>query len=245
MVNLVPQCELLQLTDCLTPGLLDFEFDNSSIHSSPFDHFCKLTECFLFFSLSFQFVPINFVIHHCLYQLTHHCTVQQSSDEWHPGMGTGLLATKIGFILFIKIYQCIKRREFPWTGGVPTILSPDKTGRDFRGKSLGGVFRDILTTPELLIVARLLQSTWIVTWGDSVFKNLFPFLTRDRTGTTTGCCPSLILVDLCLLWIKKARVKDKTYIWVSVWWKTKNEILLKTIFCCLLWIEKARVKEKT
>ncbi len=33
---------------------------------------------------------------------------------------------------------------------------------------------------------------------------------------------------LCLLWIKKARVKDKvedkTYIWVLVWWKTKNEI---------------------
>ncbi len=27
-----------------------------------------------------------------------------------------------------------------------------------------------------------------------------------------------------LLWIKKARGKDKTYIWVSVWWKTINEI---------------------
>ncbi len=25
-----------------------------------------------------------------------------------------------------------------------------------------------------------------------------------------------------LLWIKKARTKDKPYIWVSVWWKTKN-----------------------
>ncbi len=28
----------------------------------------------------------------------------------------------------------------------------------------------------------------------------------------------------CLLWIKKVRVTDKTYTWVSVWWKTKNEI---------------------
>ena len=26
----------------------------------------------------------------------------------------------------------------------------------------------------------------------------------------------------CLLWIDKTRAKDKTYIWVSVWWKTKN-----------------------
>ncbi len=30
--------------------------------------------------------------------------------------------------------------------------------------------------------------------------------------------------DLCLrlLWIEKAKVKDKTYIWVSVWWKTQK-----------------------
>ncbi len=28
----------------------------------------------------------------------------------------------------------------------------------------------------------------------------------------------------CLIWIKKARAKDKTYIWVSVRWKSKNEI---------------------
>ena len=27
---------------------------------------------------------------------------------------------------------------------------------------------------------------------------------------------------LCLLWIDKTRDTDKTYIWVSVWWKTKN-----------------------
>jgi hypothetical protein len=26
-----------------------------------------------------------------------------------------------------------------------------------------------------------------------------------------------------LLWIKKERCKDKTYIWVSVWWKTWNQ----------------------
>jgi hypothetical protein len=47
---------LLQLPDYLTPGLLDFEFGNSPIHSSPFDHFCTRKN-FLFFSLSFQFVP--------------------------------------------------------------------------------------------------------------------------------------------------------------------------------------------
>jgi hypothetical protein len=26
----------------------------------------------------------------------------------------------------------------------------------------------------------------------------------------------------CLLWIDNVRAKDKTYVWVSVWWKTKN-----------------------
>jgi hypothetical protein len=42
------------------------------------------------------------------------------------------------------------------------------------------------------------------------------------------CClkadvhPSFIFI-CCLLWIDKVRGKDKTYIWVSVWWKTKNE----------------------
>ncbi len=49
------ECELLQLPDYLTPGLLDFEFGNSPIHSSPFDHFCT-RKIFLFFSLSlYQF----------------------------------------------------------------------------------------------------------------------------------------------------------------------------------------------
>jgi len=28
--------------------------------------------------------------------------------------------------------------------------------------------------------------------------------------------------DFYLLWIDKVRAKDKTYIWVSVWWKTTN-----------------------
>ncbi len=27
----------------------------------------------------------------------------------------------------------------------------------------------------------------------------------------------------CLLWINKTRVTEKTYIWVSVWWKTQNQ----------------------
>ncbi len=35
-----------------------------------------------------------------------------------------------------------------------------------------------------------------------------------------GC--SLIFCIGCLLWIDKERVKEKTYIWVSVWWKTKH-----------------------
>ncbi len=35
----------------------------------------------------------------------------------------------------------------------------------------------------------------------------------------------------CLLWIKKVRGTVKTYIWVSVWWKTKKSPLVR---CCLL-----------
>ncbi len=37
-------------------------------------------------------------------------------------------------------------------------------------------------------------------------------------------CQKKLVVYLCLLRIKKMRAKDKTYKWVSVRWKTKNEI---------------------
>ena len=66
-----------------------------------------------------------------------------------------------------------------------------------------------------------------------------------------------------LLWIKKTRVKDKTYIWGSVWWKTKKLKLrnlhsshargcvipsviytLSVSICCLLWTVKASAKDK-
>jgi hypothetical protein len=50
------ECELVQLPGYLTPGLLDFESDNSPIHSSPFEHFCTVKNLFLFFTF-LQFVP--------------------------------------------------------------------------------------------------------------------------------------------------------------------------------------------
>jgi hypothetical protein len=34
--------------------------------------------------------------------------------------------------------------------------------------------------------------------------------------------PSRLLLLLLLLWIDKTRSKDKTYMWVLVWWKTTN-----------------------
>jgi len=43
------ECELLQLPGYLTPGLLDFEFGNSPIHSSPDHHFCTSRKLFVFF----------------------------------------------------------------------------------------------------------------------------------------------------------------------------------------------------
>ena len=37
---------------------------------------------------------------------------------------------------------------------------------------------------------------------------------RLKTRVEESCC--------CLLWIDKARAKDKMYIWVSVWWKNES-----------------------
>jgi hypothetical protein len=46
---------------------------------------------------------------------------------------------------------------------------------------------------------------------------------------------AIIKPETGLLWMDEAKVKDKTFIWVSVWWKTKT---------CLLWIIKSRTKDK-
>ncbi len=47
-------------------------------------------------------------------------------------------------------------------------------------------------------------------------RHLKELLSRIRIAIEGGGGKSL-------LWIEKVRVKDKTYIWVSVWWKTKNQ----------------------
>ncbi len=36
------------------------------------------------------------------------------------------------------------------------------------------------------------------------------------------CHTKTMSTKSCLLWVDKTRSKDKTYKWVSVWWKTKN-----------------------
>ncbi len=64
--------------------------------------------------------------------------------------------------------------------------------------------------------------------------------TRSSSGVKDLIC--------CLLWINKTRVKEKTYIWVSVRRKTKN--LKWGIYTphrhwgCLLWINKTKVIDK-
>ncbi len=76
------------------------------------------------------------------------------------------------------------------------------------------------------------MSVW---WKTTFFFGSLSFCTRTTIqGVIWHCIVSTILCfpglsifhkdNCCLLWIKKARDKDKTYIWVSVWWKTKNEI---------------------
>ena len=52
--------------------------------------------------------------------------------------------------------------------------------------------------------------------------------------------------ELCLLWIDKTRAKDKTYIWVSVRWKTKTQVEESTrLACTVLLGELEYLKMKT
>jgi hypothetical protein len=57
------------------------------------------------------------------------------------------------------------------------------------------------------------------------------------------------LNNFCLLWSDKARGKEKTYVWVSVWWKTKRSrwgiytSRIHWVICCLLLSDKTRAKK--
>jgi hypothetical protein len=53
-------------------------------------------------------------------------------------------------------------------------------------------------------------------WGASMFKVI------RSAAVSARILPILCLYTKDLLWIDKARAKDKTYICMSVWWKTKN-----------------------
>ncbi len=56
-----------------------------------------------------------------------------------------------------------------------------------------------------------------VAWGTGTPKD------RDEVNRREVCeCDGWVWDGIRLLWIYKTRTKDKTYIWVSVWWKTKN-----------------------
>ena len=75
------------------------------------------------------------------------------------------------------------------------------------------------TTVSLL--TGLVLWPWSVIFGDT---KTWPDLGL-RVGLSSSWHPSCLPWDTwesCLLWIDKTRAKDKTYIWVSVWWKTKN-----------------------
>jgi hypothetical protein len=53
----------------------------------------------------------------------------------------------------------------------------------------------------------------------NTFGSLDARLVLDVVSDKVSCDYEIIF---CLLWINKSRLKEKTYIWVSVWWKTKN-----------------------
>jgi hypothetical protein len=64
-------------------------------------------------------------------------------------------------------------------------------------------------------------TSWFVI---SVFYTITTFHSFIRSRhPTSRLDPSLVFSPLrCLLWINKARVKEKTYMWALVRWKTKN-----------------------
>jgi hypothetical protein len=81
----------------------------------------------------------------------------------------------------------------------------------------------------------------------------------EGTGSEVSSLLSYTLryvIWCCLLLIDKTRSKDKTYFWMSVWWKTHKcvyvfitnwvcSLWIEKDWQCLLWIKKARTKDKT
>jgi hypothetical protein len=60
-------------------------------------------------------------------------------------------------------------------------------------------------------------------WTNRVYWWLFSPLSSEMKAWISRNCVCLFFLPNCrLLWIDKVRVKDKRYIWVSVWRKTTN-----------------------
>jgi hypothetical protein len=87
---------------------------------------------------------------------------------------------------------------------------------------------------------------WTITCMGHIKNQYQGWVGDKRISCSLGFCKTTQIQRTlhCLLWIKKSRAKDKTYIWVSMWWKTKNLMndLLQAPFCCccLLWNNKAK-----
>ena len=92
----------------------------------------------------------------------------------------------------------------------------------------------------------LLLEEWL--GSDTRFRGDLEYLkTKTRLKDETVHYES-IMSGSFLLWIDKTRGKDRTYIWVSVWWKTSIKFIICYVyvgFICLLLIDKSRVKDKT
>ncbi len=122
-----------------------------------------------------------------------------------------------------------------WVWDLDVIGAPSRL-RLIRNHAAVALVRIFLTL-DLSIEEKAARRKW--NWPLFVYTNWTPVVVKKRSVSRWDCKNKSLTnsrcnlpdVDLrhirlystsCLLLIDKERAKDKTYIWVSVWWKTKN-----------------------
>ena len=167
------------------------------------------------------------------------------------------------------------RRSFaernPYPDGIESSGAGDETTQDDTGSMCSWLSWGCMERESLICVMInfLLVSLSITTPRPLCLRFFVCLLLINKTKTNRR----LVLECRCderlntNAWIDKVRGKDKTYVWVSVWWVMGECDLDTTVWwvsttsvwlvsvssglhrcvicCCLLWIVKARAKDKT
>ena len=116
-----------------------------------------------------------------------------------------------------SLFACLTlRAQWVW---LLTKVSATWWGLLFLSTYLRGLSYLSLASFTLVMHALFLRLRWsyflsALRWGNTERWGNKPVKSVSLTG--------FIRRHSCLLWIDKARAKDKMYIWVPVWWKTTN-----------------------